>query len=64
VLVAVNLSKQPVELQLQAINGQLPVQAEQYETSEQFDLALVGSGPVQGSWPLAPLSVTTLVLDR
>jgi O-glycosyl hydrolase len=64
VLVAINLSDQPVRLSLDILNGELPSQAEQIETSEQYDLQSVGSGPSQGPWSLSPLSVTTLVLDR
>jgi len=64
VVVAVNLANQPVSLQLKAINGELPGKFEQYETSAQYDLALINSGSTQGTWNLAPLSVTTLVLDR
>jgi len=63
-VVAVNLANQPVSLQLQVINGKLPAQFEQYETSAQYNLALIGSWSTQGTWNLAPLSVTTLVLDR
>lgn len=64
VVVAVNLSKDPVNIQLDAMNGQLPSKGEQFETSEQSDLALMQHGSSGETWTLAPLSVTTLVLDR
>jgi O-glycosyl hydrolase len=64
VLVAVNLSDQPVNLELKAVHAALPAQVNQYETSGKNDLALVGSGSSQSPIILAPLSVTTLVLDR
>ena len=64
VLVAVNQADWPVTIQLSAINGQLPGQIEQFETSEQHNLEAVGSGSAQEAWTLAPMSVTTLVLDR
>jgi O-glycosyl hydrolase len=64
VVVAVNQADQPVTVQLSAINGDLPAHAEQYETSEQHNLELVDSGSSQVLWTLAPMSVTTLVLDR
>jgi O-glycosyl hydrolase len=64
VLVAVNQAGHPVTIQLSAINGQLPGQTEQFETSEQHNLEAVGSGSAQEAWTLAPMSVTTLVLDR
>lgn len=64
VLVAVNLANQPAHLELEAVNGQLPTQVEQFETSEQSDLAALRSGLAQDTWVAAPLSVTTLVLNR
>jgi O-glycosyl hydrolase len=64
VVVAINLANQPASLMLEILNGQMPSQVEQIETSEQYDLEAVGSGPSQGPWILTPLSVTTLVLDR
>jgi O-glycosyl hydrolase len=63
-LVAVNQADHPVTIQLSAINNQLPGQAEQFETSEQHNLEAVGLGSAQEAWTLAPMSVTTLVLDR
>jgi len=64
VVVAVNLSDQAVNLQLDVLNGQLPTQVEQFETSEQSDLVSMESKDGSTSWALAPLSVTTLVMDR
>lgn len=64
VVVAVNLSKDPVNIQLQATNSQLPAQGEQFETSEAADLTSRHAGAAAETWTLAPLSVTTLVLDR
>jgi O-glycosyl hydrolase len=64
VVVAVNLSKEPVNIQLEAVNGQLPSMGEQFETSEQSDLTSLHSGAAGETWTLSPLSVTTLVLDR
>jgi hypothetical protein len=46
------------------VNGQLPSKGEQFETSEKSDLALMRTGSAGEIWPLSPLSVTTLVLDR
>jgi hypothetical protein len=63
-VVAVNFSNQPVNLQLEAINGLLPAQVEQFETSEQNNLEPVSSEIAPARWTLPPLSVTTLVLDR
>lgn len=64
VVVAINLANKPIDLQLSTINGKLPDHFDQYETSEQLDLALVQSGTKQESWLLAPLSVSTLVMER
>ncbi len=64
VIVAVNLSGKPVSIQIEALNGQLPGQVDQFETSELADLGLIHSGSAQEVWTLAPLSVTTLVLER
>jgi len=64
VVVAVNLANVPVVLKLEALQGQLPDSVQQVETSEQFDLSLVESRTESGTWTLAPLSVTTLVMDR
>ena len=64
VVVVVNLSDQAVNLQLDVLNGQLPTQVEQFETSEQSDLVSMESKDGSTSWALAPLSVTTLVMDR
>jgi predicted aspartyl protease len=64
VVVAVNLANKSVVLKLEALQGQLPDSVQQVETSEQFDLALVDTGAESGIWTLAPLSVTTLVMDR
>lgn len=64
VIVIINLADQPVDVQLEALNGQLPPRAERYETSDPFNLAMVGSGAVHELWTLAPSSVTTFVLNR
>jgi O-glycosyl hydrolase len=64
VLVAVNLSKEPVNIQLEAANGQLPAKGEQFETSDKADLDSLTAGAANTTWTLAPLSVTSLVLDR
>ncbi len=64
VIVAVNLADQPTEIRLDVVNDRLPIHAEWFETSEELNLALVGAAFLQNSWTLAPLSVTTLVLDR
>jgi O-glycosyl hydrolase len=64
VVVAVNLANQPVNLQLEALHGQLPVRVEQFETSEKSDLGLIESKTPQGTWFLAPSSVTTFVMNR
>jgi len=64
VVVAINFSSQPISLSLEALHGTLPAQASQYETSDLNSLALVAQHPAQEPWMLAPLSVTTLVLDR
>jgi len=64
VVVAVNLANEPVVLKLEALQGQLPESVQQFETSEHFDLALVESRTEAGTWTLAPLSVSTLVMDR
>lgn len=64
VVVAVNHAGQPVDLRLEAASGSLPSQVEQFETSAQSDLARVATGSSSSTWRLAPLSVTTLVLDR
>lgn len=64
VVVAVNHANQPVDLRLEATDGSLPAEAQQFETSAESDLAQVASGPSSSTWELAPLSVTTLVLDR
>jgi O-glycosyl hydrolase len=64
VLVAVHQGDQPVTIQLSTVNGQLPVKVEQFETSGQHNLESIGLRPAQGRWTLAPMSVTTLVMDR
>jgi O-glycosyl hydrolase len=64
VVVAVNQANQPVNLRLEARQGQLPDAIAQFETSEQANLAPVDSGSEPDTWVLAPLSVTTLVMDR
>lgn len=64
VVVAVNLANESVVLKLEALQGQLPDSVQQFETSEQFDLSSVESGTESNTWTLAPLSVTTLVMDR
>ncbi|MBK8050397.1 MAG: hypothetical protein IPK16_26825 [Anaerolineales bacterium] len=64
VILAVNHANRPVDLTLEAVAGTVPVQGEQYETSEAADLVRVATGPVSSTWRLAPASVTTLVLDR
>ncbi|MBK8420302.1 hypothetical protein [Candidatus Villigracilis saccharophilus] len=58
------MANEPVVLMLGALQGQLPESVQQFETSEQFDLALVESRTESGAWTLAPLSVTTLVINR
>jgi O-glycosyl hydrolase len=64
VVVAVNLSNQPVNLQLDGFGDPLPARVEQFETSDQSNLMVVDSGTGSTSWTLSPLSVTTLVMDR
>jgi len=64
VVVAVNLSKDPASIRFDVTNGQLPAQGEQFETSEKADLTSLHTGAAAETWLLAPLSVTTLVLDR
>jgi hypothetical protein len=63
VVVAANQATRPVTLRLEARQGQLPDAIAQFETSEQANLAPVDSGSEPDTWVLAPLSVTTLVMD-
>jgi O-glycosyl hydrolase len=63
VVVATNLSAYPVQVRLNALLGNLPGTASLYETSATSDLALSMTGSAKGSWTLAPLSVTTIILE-
>lgn len=64
VIVAVNQADRAVDLKLDSEAGILPPRVELFETSAQSDLSPIASGPSILTWRLAPLSVTTLVLDR
>ncbi len=63
VVVTTNLSSSPVQIHLDAPQGSLPAKASLYETSENNDLSLSTTGSAQDAWTLAPLSVTTIVLE-
>jgi O-glycosyl hydrolase len=63
VVVATNLSSNPVQVRLDAPQASLPAKASLYETSDNSDLAQSAAGSAQDTWTLAPLSVTTIVLE-
>jgi O-glycosyl hydrolase len=63
VVVATNLTALPIKVRLGALQGSLPGTANLYETSADSDLTLLATGSAQEPWTLAPLSVTTIILE-
>jgi O-glycosyl hydrolase len=63
VVVATNLTALPIKVRLDALQGSLPGTANLYETSANSDLTLLATSSAQEPWTLAPLSVTTIILE-